>query len=274
MKLRFTKFSAIFPYGYFVQWTIDDLDAAESGDFQFTLYRSGGPEGPWEKLFEGQDQYSYLDKFTATQSTLDELQPNSMRMFDEIHYRVDCLLPSKTTLTVRDNTSAWDPDRKMQQYLRKTQRDFRLSLKFNGTRVVVLKKRRWGPRCLKCFDRRTKEVVRPNCRECYGTGFLQGYWTPFLTYARSNVTSNTTTITPMQKSDANDCTFWLPDYPQLERDDIIIRLTDQRRFRLDQQVETQIQLNTVHQEVGSQQIPLDNIVYRLLVTPDAVSPLY
>ena len=274
MKLRFTKFSAIFPFGYYVQWTIDELDPAESGAFKFSLYRSGGPKGPWEKLFEGSDQYSYLDKFTAIQSTLDVLQPSGMHMFQEPVYRVDCVLPSGPTITETGQTGPQSADRKMSQYLRKTQRDFRLSLKFNGTRVIILKKRRWGVRCLKCFDRRTKEVVRPNCRDCWGTGFVGGYWDPLLTYARSSVTQNTTAITPMQKSDANDSTFWLPDYPQMERDDIVVRLSDQRRFRVDQQIETQIQLNSVHQEVGSQQLPLDNIAYRVLVNPDTVSPLY
>ena len=274
MILRFTKFSAIFPYGYFVQWTIDRLEPAEDGPLLFTLYRSGAPEGPWEKLFESLDQYSYLDKFTRIESTLDVLQPNSLRLFAEFHYRVDCQLPSGRVVTVTGETKPQDPDRKMAQYRRKTQRDFRLSLKFNGTRIIILKKRRWGVRCLKCFDKRTKEVVRPNCLDCWGTGFVEGYWTPIVSYARSNVTSNTTAITPMQKSDANDCTFWVPDYPQLERDDIIIRLADQRRFRLDQQVETQIQLNSVHQEVGSQQLPMDNIVYRYAVDPNKLSPLY
>ena len=274
MKVRFTKFSAVFPFGYYVQWTVGDLDPAESGSFKFSLYRSGGPNGPWETLFEGVDQYSYLDKFNAVPSTFDELQPNSMRMFMEPFYRVVCTLPSGGTAEEIDQTRPQTTDRKMAQYLRKTQRDFRLSLKFNGTRVIVLKKRRWGTRCLKCFDRRTKEVVRPNCRECWGTGFVEGFWAPFLTYARSSTTQNTSVITPSQKSDANDCTFWLPDYPQLERDDVIVRLADQRRFRVDQQVETQIQLNSVHQEVGSQQIPMDNVVYRIPVDPDTLSPLY
>ena len=126
MKLRFTKFSAIFPFGYYVQWTIDDLDPAEMGSFAFALYRSGGPEGPWERLFEGQDQYSYLDKFTNTQSTLDVLQPSGMHLFQEPFYRVECTLPSGAKLIETDETRPQNPDRKMSQYLRKTQRDFRL----------------------------------------------------------------------------------------------------------------------------------------------------
>jgi len=274
MNLKITRLSALFPYGYFVQWTIDDVTPSESGVFQFSLYRSGGPEGPWELLFSGNDQYSFNDKFNAVTSTFDELQPNSLRLFQEVHYRVVCRLPSGATLETKEETGPVFTDRKMSQYLRKTQRDFRLTLKFNGTRVVLLKKRRWGVRCLKCTDKRTKEVVRPNCAECWGTGFVGGYWSPFVTYARSNVTANTSSVGPNQKSDANDGSFWLPDYPTLERDDILVRLSDNRRFRLDQQVETQIQLNSAHQEVSGQELPHDHVLYRYPLNPNAIEPLY
>lgn len=274
MKLKITRLSALFPYGYFVQWTIDDVAPTESGVFQFTLYRSGGPEGPWEQLFAGNDQYSFDDKFNGVASTLDVLQPNSLRLFQEVHYRVVCRLPSGATLETKEETGPFFADRKMSQYLRKTQRDFRLTLKFNGTRVVLLKKRRWGVRCLKCADKRTKEVVRPNCAECWGTGFVGGYWAPFVTYARSNVTANTSAVGPNQKSDANDGSFWLPDYPTLERDDVLVRLSNNRRFRLDQQVETQIQLNSAHQEVSGQELPHDHVLYRYPLNPNAIEPLY
>lgn len=275
MKLRFTCFRGIYPFGYFVQWTIDSLDPGESGPFKFSLYRSGA-EGPWERLFEGQDQYSYFDKFNAIPSTLNELQPNGMRLFADPVYRIDCTLPSGKSLTASDQVKPQDPDRKMSQYLRKIQRDFRLSLKFNGTRVALLKKRRWGVRCLKCFDRRTKEVIRANCRECWGTGFIGGYWDPFITYGRSGIsaTGSASPITPMQRMDAASCTFWLPDHPSLEGDDIVIRLADQRRFRVDQQIETQIQLHPAHQEVNCEMIPDDNILYRLPVSPDVENPAY
>jgi hypothetical protein len=274
MNLRFTRFSALFPYGYFVQWTINNVTPSESGVFKFTLYRSGGPEGPWEQIFEGKDQYAYNDKFNDITSTLDVLQPNSLRLFQEVHYRIICQLPSGALLEGKDETGPIFADRKMSQYLRKTQRDFRLTLKFNGLRVVLLKKRRWGVRCLKCTDKRTKEVVRPNCVECWGTGFIGGYWTPFITYARSSASNNASTIGPNQKTDSNECTFWLPDYPTLEQDDILVRLSDNRRFRIDQQLETQIQLNSVHQEISCQELPHDNILYRYPLNPNTIEPLY
>ena len=59
-----------------------------------------------------------------------------------------------------------------------------------------------------------------------------------------------------------------------ERDDVLVRLSDNRRFRLDQQVETQIQLNSAHQEVSGQELPHDHVLYRYPLNPNAIEPLY
>lgn len=274
MNLKITRLSPLYPFGCFVQWTIDSVDPEENGTFVFALYRSGGPEGPWEQVFEGPEQYSFHDRYNAIESTLDELQPNGLRFFQRIYYRVVCRLPSNKTVETREEVRPQTPDRRMGQRLRKAQRHFRLTLKYNGTRVVLLKKRRWGPRCSKCFDKRTKEVIRPNCRDCWGTGFIGGYWNPIATFARSGVSTSASAIGPTQKSDGNDCMFWLPDYPGLERDDVLVRLADNRRFRLDVQFETQIQLNAVHQEVTGQELPHDHVLYRYALHPDQLDPLY
>jgi len=278
--LRFTRFTALFPYGYHVQWSLIDVPENVSGVFQFDLYRSGGPEGPWQQVLASDDQYAFLDKFNSVATTLSELQPNQMRLFQEVHYKLVCRMPNGTILETKEETGPANATRKMSQYLRKSKRDFRLTLKFNGTKLVVLKKRRWGAKCIVqpdgtgCYDPISQEVMRQNCRECWGTGFIGGYWTPFVTYGRRNVSANTSAITPAQRSDTNDGSFWLPDYPTLEADDILISLSDQRRFIIDQQVETQILLNSVHQEVACMELDHDHIIYQMRVAPDTLSPLY
>jgi hypothetical protein len=274
MIVQFMRATALYPYGYFVQWSIPAVDPNENGPITFELFRSGGPIGPWEPIVKGSDKYAHADKFNAIPSTLDNLQPNQMRFFQQIYYRIVATLPSGKTIEAIETTGFKTRDRKMAQYLRKSQRDFRLSLKFNGTPVMLLKKRRWGLRCEVCYDRRTKEVVRPNCKVCWGTGFKEGYWTPLLTYARRGVSPNTVAITPAQKADSYDANFWLPDFPAIERDDIIVSLADQNRFRADVQIDTEIQLTSVHQEVTCQQIPHDNIIYKLRVSPDTSAPLF
>lgn len=68
--------------------------------------------------------------------------------------------------------------------------------------------------------------------------------------------------------------LWLPDYPQLERDDIIVSLANNRRWRVEQQVQPEIQYAATHQVVTLQEISHDHVIYRFLVDPTTRDPLY
>jgi len=276
MKLNFTRFAARFPYGYFLQWNLVGINPVEeSGDFHFKVERSGGSEGPWTSIFEGYDQYAIFDKFNSIESTEDELQPNQLRIFSEYYYKITCTTPSGKTLTDLEETGPKFPTRKMTQYWRKAKRDFLLSLKFNGTPMQLLKKRKWGKRCSICFDKKVKEVIRPNCPMCWGTGFIGGYWNPYETLVRRNGASNASTIGPIQTSDSVETNFWFPDFPLLEREDILISMADQRRFRVDQQLQTEILLTPVHQEAVCQELRHDHLIYKFPILPKIeLAPVY
>lgn len=43
---------------------------------------------------------------------------------------------------------------------------------------LLLKARRYGPRCATCTDARTEGVTDSNCPDCYGTGYENGYFAP------------------------------------------------------------------------------------------------
>jgi hypothetical protein len=42
----------------------------------------------------------------------------------------------------------------------------------------LLKRRVWGPRCPRCTDRATRQIVEPECPVCYGAGVAGGYYPP------------------------------------------------------------------------------------------------
>jgi hypothetical protein len=285
VKLVFTRLTSLFPEGHFIQWSIQD--ARESGVYLFTVYRSGGADGPWELLAQDlSNQYAYVDKFPQLPGTRpnDNLKPNQLRLFRNYYYRVDVRTPSNKVLTVTEEvgTQLGTPGtegqplvyRKMGGYHRKALRDLRLSLKFNGTPVALLKRRIWGERCPKCFDKISKEVMRAACTTCWGTGFIGGFWNPSFVYARRGAGASNTQITPEQKSDSNDVKVWMPDVPAMERDDLIVFLDDNRRFRIDQQIQTEIKLTAVHQQFSAQEIEHSNIVYRLPVNTTQINPLF
>lgn len=277
MSVDIKAVTPLYPHGFFVQW--DVRDAVESGEYKFDVYRSGWNEGPWDLIASGlTNQYAFVDRLTAPFAATSEevLRPNQLALYRPFWYRVVVTSPSGKTAEVIDDYHPRDEgalnDLKMNQYQRKALRDFRLSLKFNGTKCFILKRRHWGVRC-DCTDKKTREIVRSSCKKCWGTGIVGGYWNPHVTYARRNVTTNASAVTPQGKSDTTDTKFWMPDYPSLECDDVIVFLRDKSRWRIDQTVGTEIRLQPVHQVVSAQVIDRSNILYTLPVNPDVVNPL-
>lgn len=272
MKVKITLTTSVIPTGMFVQWTVQE--PSEVGEYSFTLERSGGPVGPWDLVLgDTPSQYAVLDKLDQTPTSGTYTRPNQLTFYDRLYYKVTCRTPSGTILTDIGETGPASPSPRMVGYQRKLVRDFRLSLKFTGTLIAVLKRRTWGARCSRCYDLRTKQVVRSECNACWGTSFTGGYWAPLLTYGKKSATATSVALTPEQKSDSNDAQIWLPMFPQLERDDVLVSLKDQRRYRVDRQVQPEIQLSGVHQVVTCQELAHDHVIYRLPVSPD-LQPLY
>jgi hypothetical protein len=283
MRVRITRLTAIYPKGHFIQWTVEG--AKDSGSYLFDISRSGGPDGPWELLAAAvADQYAYFDQFpqpTATDPS-GYLRPNQLRLFRNYYYRVEVTTPAGQRLSAVEEVGPiigqQEDDlrrRKMGQYHRRAIRNMSLALQqFVGTPVALLKRRVWGTRCKDCWDPISKEVIRANCTNCWSTGFEGGYWNPTLAYVRRGAGTSATQITPQQKSDSNEVTVWMLDMPAMERDDIIVFFDDQKRFRIDRQVQTEIRLQTVHQIFTCQEIDHSDIIYRFPVSQTQINPLF
>lgn len=275
MKITITRSVSLWPHGHVLQWDVDGASA--SGVYMFSVYRSGSLQGPWELLAENlTNTYAYRDKFPQPTGTTapSVVRPNQLGAFRNFYYRVVVTGPTGDKAEVADEVGV-TAQNALKGYRRKALRDFMLQLKkFNGTPVALLKRKHWGVRCPKCFDKGTKEVMRSNCIQCWGTGFMGGYWDPIITYARRATGNNVSSISPDQKSDANDTKLWMPDVPCMERDDVIVFLRDQRRYRVDQQSQTEIQLEAVHQVLSIQEYSHDNIIYRYPVSVDDQNPLF
>lgn len=278
MALEIKAITPLYPHGFFIQWSIKE--ATESGEYTFDVYRSGWKEGPWELIARGlSNRYAYVDRFgaPALETTESVLQPNQLALYRPFWYRVVVTTPAGNALEDVDSFQARNEgainDNKMSQYHRKATRDFRLSLKFNGTKCAILKRKHWGVRC-DCVDKKTREIVRSSCRKCWGAGIVGGYWAPHISYARRSVTTNASAITPQGKSDATDTKFWMPDFPSLENEDVILFLRDKSRWRVDQTVGTEIRLHQVHQVVSAQVIDRSHILYQFPVDPDVMEAIF
>ena len=260
MKVEIVKTSAAYPFGHLVQWTIQ---STSPGPFVVTVERSGGPSGPWTKVLDAKpDQYAVLDKLDQTPESATFTRPAQLTLADVAYYRVTAVAPNGETAFHVEETGPQTADRKMSQYLRKLQRDFRLSIKFNGTPAAILKRPLWGERCPKCWDPATQTAVRSECGACMGTSFKGGYWAPYFTFARRSANNGSTSLSPRQSSDAAQLRYWTPDFPQLNKYDVIVAYKDSKIFVVEGQSQTEIQLAAVHQLVDVVELPHDHLLYR------------
>lgn len=271
--LALTRVTPLVPYGYFLQWALTGVK--DDGPFLFTLYRSGSANGPWEQIAPTvTNQYAMVDGLAQPASLSRDVyqRPNQLALARRFFYRVVAALPDGRTLEVVEDTDP-DLDALHAQQWRRATYDFNLAMRVQGVPIAVVKRRRWGARCRRCTDAKTREIIRAGCVACWGTAFETGYWTPMLVQGRRAPAQEATTIAPEQKSDASVTRVWLPYVPQVEKDDLLVFPRDNKRLIVDQQVQTEIGTVTVHQVVTAVELNHDHILYRFPVEIQDLKPL-
>lgn len=267
-----SKNMPIYPQSIMIQWYIKNN--TESGVFSTKVYRSGGMEGPWELIAENlTNTYAYVDRLTTSTS---ELKPNLLNFFKNLYYKIEITTPSGKILQSIEETGPTVTG-KMAGYQRKLNRDQLIQFKkYNGSgnKMIILKRKLWGEYCKRCYDVKSKEIMRTSCKLCWGTGIIGGYWNPISTYGRRAPTGGSSQITPEQKSDASDVKIWTIDVPGLDQDDLVVFLVDNKRYKIDTTAQTEIQFTAVGQVANAHEINHDNILMQLPVYPETAYPLF
>lgn len=274
LGVKITRTIPIHPNSVFLQW--DVLNPTENGTYLFDVFRGGSPNGPWTLLAGGKpNAYNHLDVIPSG-ATAKENDQNDLSLSRGIFYRVVVTPPSGSSGQV-ETVSIVEPslDGRARLLKRKFLRDLSVGLKrLNGLPIAVCKRMHWGPRCPKCYDKYTKEIVRANCLLCFGTGFTPGYHTPVGTLARRTPTAVETSMTPEGKIDLNVVSLWLMDAPRVEENDLIVFLGDDRRFQIKKVLPTELKTVAVHQKIVMSELAKSSIEYRLVVDPTRIPPLF
>lgn len=267
LTIELTRTIPLYPYGVFVQWDVRGVTAP--GTYTFVLYRSGSSAGPWTTLATVVNDYNYHDTWPLN----DETDINQLALSREIYYRVTVTGPAGTAETV----SAVEPrlDGRHRLLKRKILRDQTVALrKLNGLPVAVLKRRRWGPHCHKCYDIYTHTVMRSGCTTCYGTAHEHGYYAPIVTLARPTTPVVNTHLTAQGESDQAMSMITLLDIPHIEKDDLLIFLRDNKRFIVKRPIPGKLEHVTIFQHLEAAELNRAAIEYRLLVDPTRIPPLF
>jgi len=237
---------------FYIQWDID-VSQTGPGPFTFTLQRSGSPHGPWVDVATNLTSYIYQDTF-----------PLLHGMNKDLYYRIQT---TDGTIKSLPASSLRGLPRKKYLIIRKIMKDEMKMLRAgNGTKVYVVKKRHWGPRCLKCYDPVSGHVVKKGCGACYGTSFENGYFDPIEVLSAIKPTMVGTDFT-LQTSvpEVDTANAFLQAFPTVIKGDFIVEFEVNKRWEVTVVTPTEILRNTVHQDLTMSRLPSSHEIYRVPV---------
>jgi hypothetical protein len=278
MQVEITATTPIFrspqDQGVFIQWVI--RNPTPNAIANVVVYRSGAPEGPFEKVLDNIQGFHFYDSYRSLPTALAgdyRENLNFLSLSRTLYYKVvitdSANVSSEAVRAVMPGLA-----RKQALLKRKILRDESVALKFNGIDLAVLKRKHWGLRCKACFDLLTKKVTNSKCPVCYGTGFDGGYFAPVRIHGRIGVANVQTQMTPQGNADLNKRRLIILNYPIVDVYDIVADVRQNRRYLVEMAHGTELRTSIVHQDITLSEIAKDAVEYRLPVNYDTAPVMY
>jgi hypothetical protein len=153
-------------------------------------------------------------------------------------------------------------------------RDTRVALeRIVGHEALLFKARTWGPRCPQCFDKKTGATTRSGCKVCWGTSFTGGFLNPVRIFVKFS--GNSLELTASKpKADGATVRFKTTDVPQIDKDDFLVLLQTNQRYKITGRDETRVGLEPANQTLTAGELDRSHALYHLRVDPTSVLPLF
>jgi hypothetical protein len=101
-----------------------------------------------------------------------------------------------------------------------------------GVPSFIFKKIRDGVYCPLCWDRVLKKVTRSNCKSCYGTGKIQGYYPGIETWITIEPDARQDQLTERGVFQESKTTFAMTNYPVLSQSDLVYEVIPGQWWRV------------------------------------------
>lgn len=311
MKVYISRVSPIFPSSVFLGWDLIP-DNGVSGNYTFTVGRSGSPNGPWTTISQPlTNVVNFIDRMDQNLDNGPDRNEeiNLLSLAREIYYNVTCTSPNgvvttspavnldglspvtyqeqEFTLGTLPNENGQrevsDPrmraeifprwQKRLRLLRRKILRDEYIAMREAvGITLIILKRRHFGIRCDLCYDPLTRASTQTKCPECFGTSWKQGYFSGIETYGQVRPEPVQTSASPQGQGDSKVSQFTILAFPKLEQDDLIVELYTDRRWQVQQVVPTELRRILVHQRVVASELGRQSIEYYVPATVPALSP--
>jgi hypothetical protein len=187
--------------------------------------------------------------------------------FRSSEYIVEVILPKPDGRAIISSPCTWTNTRSTLMQIRVNEivrRETILLSKFIGVDTLIFRRKYFGDRCINCFNTKIEKVVKDNCKECYGTSFLGGYYPGLLTKVHFEISPNITGMSYQGKVETNNTSAWTVAYPNVDPLDLLIRIPDFKVFRIDSINCTEIQTVQVRQIMNITELNKSSIEMKLL----------
>lgn len=239
-----------------ISWTIPEQLQWENPTFE--VYRSPTPDGVFEKVSGDapiSEMFLLLDKSQLRESK-----------FTRDHYKVRVItqfggIYESTPQTISPRMGDWQRIQKNEI----NRREMILLTKFTGQRFIVMRKIRHGIHCQRCWDELTKTIVRPDCESCFGTGYERGYLPHFPIWAQADSLTKSSSSSYFGKFEGADLGGWSISFPELEPEDLLVRLSDNVVFSINPINNTSLQSETVRQVFTMSMMTKEDIASKILL---------
>lgn len=216
-----------------VSWDIDNT-TEDLADYTIYVLRSQFDAGPYEVVSPG-IAASSSDTFVDT-------GVNLLSKYRLYHYRVRVSFVSGSKVTSTDYGNA--PIEKVLagenpgsvilealpdlEALEAIRRFDLVAKEYIGRKVLALSRKTTGTRCTVCWDALKRRKTRSDCRNCFNTGVVGGYFAPQQTYAVKPPTNVASQLSGIFELEVHDCIMWISSMPRLKPRDLIVDAENKR----------------------------------------------
>lgn len=235
-----------------VSWTIP----SDWGNCLFDVYRGPGEDGPFLKLTQTPINGFYLKDITT--------QVTSKSLVD--FYVVDCILPNNGG---RIQSKAVDLQKTPRDWVNLRLKDIQrrewlLLTRFIGVESLVFRAMSYGARCKACWNEDTEKIMIEKCIECMGTSFEGGYFPPYTTWIQYEQTPEDLEFAEFGKFEPGTIKGWTIAIPEYHDRDLVLRVSDWKLFRIDQNVKTELQTKSVRQIFQLRELSRQDVEWNLI----------
>lgn len=253
----------LFPRIIFIQWEVENN--LYVGDIKFDILKGHSPGGPFDKVnhLPQINTFFYKDRYETPLSKLYDVYYKIVgtdQLGEKFESEPTNLFPKQDD--VNFCYSQLDIATEI------TRREKLLLERFTGVPCTVLKRKHFGSRCSECYNFVTEEVTYSDCKECFGTGFLDGYYTPIKVRLQFDpaIRQQVTTDRLATKEDIST-SAWTINVPVLKKADIVVEDRTNKRWHVHEVQLTELQHTPVRQIMRLREIEHGNPAYDVPITP-------